>query len=367
MEAIKNKLSSNGLPYAQVGFSILNDGIKYGQKILSIQDEASKLDPDGQDWNKCLEDWSNGCDRLHEAILTLRTAAVTQTGQGFDNTTSSSMSDLNGVRLASILNEKQAKVFMMETAMHNAEGNVRRLNQRNQATQAKMINLAHRMKELDHSRATLDDTKKVLAEAINIVSDLQHGFGQLKRVFDIISGHLEIRISNSLTGRRLERSMQNQIRARIIIDTMFQVRGHFFFIYDMSKMYSKISREYLMPCLGHVNDLRIGAVTPADQETAKNHLEEFTNDCSKGISLLTTEELTKFQSELQQRCEEVREEFLQIKCPPAAQISAPERAVIQSAGHKASFQVVAQEEAEIEKFEQKIEYQAVIADECFDD
>lgn len=365
MEATRDALSSSGSQYSQLGFAILKDGVKYGRQILSIQIEASSLDPESHDWEKRLNTWRNGCERLHEQVLQLRGVAVAQAGQGFGNTTSASIHDLNGVSLASILKDRQEKVFMMETAMHNAEDNVRRLTRKNKDTQTKMIKLAHRMKELDHSRATIEETKQTLAEAINIVADLQTRFGELQRTFDMIAGIIEIRIDRSLT-RKLDRSLRSQIQARTVIDTVLQIRGHFMFIYDMSKLYSQISRDYFMPCIQHMSILKVGKVTPQEQEKAKAYLEDFTIQCSDSINKIAVQELEQFQMDIHQRCQELQEETLQHA--PALQITASERAIIKSAGHAASNEVYLQEEAKVEEFQQKMEQSSktMLDDGCFD-
>ncbi|KAI8270720.1 hypothetical protein K4K58_008552 [Colletotrichum sp. SAR11_239] len=217
-------------PYSQLTADILKQSIKLGEVVLDIQPKASSIDPEGQEWKERLRKWHGLFEDMQRGILQLRAAAAAQVGQGFGNTTTSSPSDLNGINLQSLMIMRQNKLLMMETAMKNAEDNVRRITRQNQATQVKMIQLAHQMRQLDHSKAKLEDTKKVLFSATDVLCQIKSGFNTMKKNFDYFAAYIDDRITYG-TGAQLIGSMEAaqgrvsdgdmlccQIQARAIVD-----------------------------------------------------------------------------------------------------------------------------------------------------
>ncbi|KAJ0335095.1 hypothetical protein COL922a_009744 [Colletotrichum nupharicola] len=308
-----------GSPHSQLAAGILQDGIKLGEVVLAIQPTAFSIDPEGQEWKKKLRKWHGQIDDIRGPLLRLRAAAATQVGQGFGNTTSSSPSDLNGITMQSLMERRQNKLLMMETAMKSAQDNVQRITRQNQATQTKMIQLAHRMKQLNYSKGDLEDASKVLSEAIDVLFMIKNGFNKIKHTFEFLAKYIDILV-NGNTVARLTYAMEAakdrtspgdmlcyQIQARIIVDRVLQMRGHFMFIYDMSKLYSEISQSYIMPCIDQMAILKVSKLNTADrQEKEKACIDEFTTKCSEEIIKRAQKEMETFQQEMTARCEEIR-------------------------------------------------------------
>lgn len=377
MKAMNAKLSDGS--YQQLAAEILKQGITLGEVVLDLQPKTSSIDPEGQEWKTRLEKWARIFDNVQGPLLQLRAVAATQIGQGFGNTTASSPSDLNGVNLRSLMEMRQSKLLMMETAMKNARDNVERITRQNQATQTKMIQLAHQMKGLDHSKAKLEDTKKVLLEAIEVLYEIRNGFNKIKKTFDFFAGYIDIRITHGTieqltfaTGAARERMSDgdmlcHQIQARTVVDMVLQMRGHFMFIYDMSKLYSEISRDYIMPCIEHMGSLKLSKLlTPDQQQQERDHIYKFTDQCSKAISIIAQANMEKFQKDMTARCEEIRKDSRLQGLDRL--VSHSHREAIQDAMSIASDRLLEQETARIKDLDMVIEKSsdAIINDTCFD-
>ncbi|KAJ5019686.1 PA-phosphatase related-family protein [Colletotrichum sp. SAR 10_99] len=310
-----------GSSYSQLAAGILQDGIKLGEVVLAIQPTAVIIDPEGQEWKKKLRIWHGQIDDIRGPLLRLRAAAASQVGQGFGNTTSSSPSDLNGITMQSLMEMRKNKLLMMETVMKSSQDSVQRITRQNQATQTKMIQLAHRMKQLNYSKGELEDASKVLSEAIDVLFMIKNGFNKIKNNFEFLAKYIDILVSGN-TAARLTYAMEAakdrmspgdmlcyQIQARTIVDRVLQMRGHFMFIYDMSKLYSEISQSYIMPCIDHMALLKVSKLNTEDrQEKEKACIDEFTTQCSQEIIKIAQKEMETFQREMTARCEEIRED-----------------------------------------------------------
>ncbi|KAK2731669.1 hypothetical protein CKAH01_08825 [Colletotrichum kahawae] len=329
-------------PYSQIAMGILKKGITFGEVVLALQPKASSIDPEGQEWKERVRKWQMLFENVQAALLQLRSAAVSQ------------------------------------TAMRNAEGNVRRITLQNTKTQTRIIQLAHQMKQLDHSKVKLEDTKKVLLEAIQVLYEIKKGFNIIKRKFDFLAGYVEIRINDGV-AKRLTYAMEAakgrvsdgdmlcyQIQARTIVDMVLQTRGHFLFINDMAKLYSQISKDYILPCIKQMGSLKVGkTATSNEQEAEKACIDKFTTDCSQAIIKIAEAEMEKFQEEMTARCMEIREDARLQGLDK--KVSQAHRAAVEVAMSQASDRILKQETSRIEVLEKKIEKSSatIIDDELF--
>lgn len=377
MRAMSGSLGDG--PYSQMAAGILKKGITFGEIALGLQPNASSIDPESKEWNDKLRKWQVLFENIQGTLLQLQSAAASQAGQGFGNNTSSCPSDLNGVNLQSLMALRQNKLLMMETAMKNAEDNVRRITRQNQATQTKMIQLAHQMKQLDHSKAKLEDTKKVLVEAMEVLYEIRNGFNKIKKTFDLLAGYIDIQINDqtlvrlthameSATGRMSTEDMLcYQIKARTIVDLVLQMRGQFMFIYEMAKLYSRISQDYIVPCIEHMGSLKVSKLATSDEQAAeKAYIDDFTTKCSQAIIKIAQADMEKFQKDMKARCMEIREESRLQGLDRL--VSQAHRAAIEDAMSQASDRIIEQETSRIEVLEKKIEKssETIINDTCFD-
>ncbi|KAJ0281827.1 hypothetical protein CBS470a_008106 [Colletotrichum nupharicola] len=167
----------------------------------------------------------------------------------------------------------------------------------------------------------LEDASKVLSEAIDVLFMIKNGFNKIKHTFEFLAKYIDILV-NGNTVARLTYAMEAakdrtspgdmlcyQIQARTIVDRVLQMRGHFMFIYDMSKLYSEISQSYIMPCIHQMAILKVSKLNTADrQEKEKACIDEFTTKCSEEIIKRAQKEMETFQQEMTARCEEIRED-----------------------------------------------------------
>ena len=139
--------------------------------------------PDGKVafWQRTLE------AHLVEATK-LRAYAASQPGYGFGSTmdipqaAKGSSADNTGYNR--VLKGRYEKIMIMRAAAQDAKENMTRTLNMQLAAQAKVIELNHAMKSLEHKNATIAETKVILKKSINAMRAMQEEVRQLAQIFN---------------------------------------------------------------------------------------------------------------------------------------------------------------------------------------
>jgi hypothetical protein len=257
----------------------------------------------------------------------LRSFAASRPGQGFGSSSDTGLASIkpHDTGYIKVLKARQEKLFIQRANVNDARDNLRRTSEMQLAAQAKIIALAKSMKDLQHKKATMAETKMILRKSIDAMSAMQDQvrslagfFNALAEIITIVGmGHAE-RYLNTIEAGDSEGAnsfalMYNEWQVKEIRETMITLRGHFAFVVKSADLYQEVAASHINPCLRMAANLRISA-TETEQNVAKEKLERTANESAEMIRKIAEQEMEVYHRELSQRFQEIENEIEEL--PP---------------------------------------------------
>jgi hypothetical protein len=106
---------------------------------------------------------------------------------------------------------------------------------------------------------------------------------------------------------------------RIIRESVIMMHGHFGFIVRSTDLYQKIATQYINPCIRMAAELPVGA-GPAEQEEAKQQLQDVAEKSSAAIQELARREFEDYEQRLSSRVQEIDDEISAMGLLPAPEL-----------------------------------------------
>ena len=302
---------------------ILTQGLQTAESVLGSRKVATSMSAGDAQWQQKVEKWKKDVETAHAASLQLKAFASAQAGQGFGNSLDipvKSSSDSLGIDFTSILKARHQKLLIMRTAMREAQQNLQKTNDKYQATQNRVIELAEQMQHLKLSKITIKEIREVLNKAIDTVTFLQREIRSLTLFFNFMSNTISVfgtahteRYLNAVESGISEEGVDfgislGNVQTHMIREALLLLRGHFTFVVESARLYQKISAAYILPCIRMTAELQVGA-SVEEQNVAKQQLKEFTDKAAADIKLLAEKELEAFNNQIKMRCEEIDEQI----------------------------------------------------------
>lgn len=310
--------------------AILDEAREVVAAILADGSQRSKGGKDAGGWDKRLGRWRKTMKDLLYRATKLRSFAASQPGQGFAGSLDVPVqtSQPGDSAYTKVLRQRHQKLLITRSAMNDARNNLEKTVQMQLQAQAQIVEIGRTMRELEHKQATLEDTKKILRKAIDVMVALQDQIRQLTGFFNAIAsiisvvckGHAEQYLQTIEAGVSRENGgdifaiAYSEQQLRIIRETLITLRGHFSFVVHSTDLYQEIATAHINPCIRMAANLPL-SVSPAQQELAKQQLKDATDKSSEAIKKLAQKELEAYHNDLDKRVSEIEDEIAALGLP----------------------------------------------------
>ncbi|KAK4160285.1 hypothetical protein QBC43DRAFT_338377 [Cladorrhinum sp. PSN259] len=332
LEKLKKGLDGFQSKHVVNARAILEEALEITADILSRQPERG-----ADEWQKKIVHWNKALKPLLSRTTKLRSFAASQPGQGFGASLENGplgTSQLPGDSSAydRVLHQRHQTLLIKRSAMNEARINLEKQVDSQLQVQAEIVEIARRMKELAHKQTAIEDTKRVLRKALDVIAAMQNQMRQLTGFFNglaqiisiVCKGQAETYLATIEAGLQLSSSDPGQGRfllahsesqLQVIRETVITLRGHFGFVVHSADMYQDIATRYINPCIRMAANLPLSA-GPAEQDEAKRQLNLVTDESSEAIRQLAQQETEKYRKDLESRVLEIEGEMAALGLEP---------------------------------------------------
>jgi hypothetical protein len=213
--------------------------------------------------------------------------------------------------------------------MNDARNNLERTTNMHLEAQAKIVEIARTMKELESKQATLQETKNILRTAIDVLVAMQSQIRQLTGFFHalvhIISvtckGHadryletIDGGITQTQSGGDVFTLAYSEQQLCAIREAVMALRAHFGFVVRSTDLYQEIATLHINPCIRMAAELPLSAGL-AEQQKAKLQLQEVTEKSSDAIRQLAHQEFEDYKQRFSKRVQDMEDEMAAMGLP----------------------------------------------------
>jgi hypothetical protein len=287
------------------------------------------------EWQGKTGGWRKALKPLLNRATTLRSFAASQPGQGFGGSLDTPTLGVSPGDSAytKVLHQRHQKLLITRSAMNDARNNLERTTNMHLEAQAKIVEIARTMKELESKQATLQETKNILRTAIDVLVAMQSQIRQLTGFFHalvhIISvtckGHADRyleTIDGGITqtqgggggGDDVFTLAYSEQQLCAIREAVIMLRGHFGFVVHSTDLYQEIATLHINPCIRMAAELPLSAGL-AEQQEAKRQLQEVTEKSSEAIRQLAHREFEDYRQRFSKRVQNMEDEMAAMGLP----------------------------------------------------
>jgi len=329
LEALRKGLGDFPSRPALNARAILDEALEVTSAIMAHEMASKSTKSDAEGWEEMIGRWRKAMKLLVNRATKLRAIAASQPGQGFGGSLEISAAvggSPNDSSYTKVLRQRHQKLLITRSAMHDARENLERTADMQLQAQTQIVDIARAMRELEHKQATLEDTKKILRKAIDVMAAMQGQVRQLTGFFNALAsiisivckGHAEQYLHTIGSGITTDGDQfalaYSERQLRVIRETVVTLRGHFGFVVHSADMYQEIATNNINPCISMAANLPLSA-GPAEQEEAKRILKEMTDKSSDAIKQLSQREMEMYHKDLEKRVQEIEGELSALGLP----------------------------------------------------
>ncbi|KAK3379009.1 hypothetical protein B0T24DRAFT_716666 [Lasiosphaeria ovina] len=374
LEALRKSLGNFRSKHTVNACGILDEALGITADILSRSNNPEAKRSAGE-WHKKITRWNKSLNSLLNGATKLRSFAASQPGQGFgdslnNNLARTSLPPSDSTTYDRILHQRHQTLLIKRSAMNEARVHLEKQTESQLQAQAEIIDIAHKMKDLAHKQTTIEDTKRILRKAIDVMIAMQDQVRQLKGFFDALAniisivckGQAETYLATIEAGIPSPQDKSQSFilshseqQLQVIRETVITLRGHFGFVVHSADMYQDIATRHINPCIRMAANLPL-SVGPAEQEQARCQLKLMTDASSKAIQRLAQEETEAYQRDLEKRVLEIEGELAALGFEPPEEGDEDKDGNLQAIeeGIKESSEEIAEEMEELGDFFEEI-------------
>jgi len=340
LKGLKKGLGGVQSIYTATAASILDEALAITSEILSASGQPKH---DAAEWQEKISRFHDILKPLFGRATKLRAFAASLPGQGFGGSLdsphpTSSTSDSSHPTLSTsgstptydrVLHQRHQTLLIKRSAMNEARTNLEKQTERQLQAQAEIIDIARKMKDLAHKQTTIEDTKRILRKAIDVMVAMQDQVRQLTGFFNALASIISIlcmgqaetylaTINAGLAtspGGEFLRLAHTEHQLHAIRETVVTLRGHFGYVVHSTDMYQEIATRHINPCIRMAANLPLSA-GEAQQEEARRQLKQMTDASSEAIKALARHEMEAYQRDLDSRMLEIDEEIAALRFEP---------------------------------------------------
>lgn len=330
LKGLKKGLGSFQSKHAATAAAILDEALAIASDVLAVGPQPKQ---DAAEWQEKMSRFHDILKPVLSRATKLRSFAASLPGQGFGGSLDSPQptSSTSGPTQTydRVLHQRHQTLLIKRSAMNEARTNLEKQTERQLQAQAEIIDIAHKMKDLAHKQTTIEDTKRILRKAIDVMVAMQDQVRQLTGFFNALAGIISIMckgqaetylatinagLATSPDGDLLRLAHTEQ-QLHAIRETVVTLRGHFGYVVHSTDMYQEIATKHINPCIRMAANLPLSA-GEAQQEDARRQLKQMTDASSEAINVLARREMEAYRRDLEGRVREVEQEMAALGFKP---------------------------------------------------
>ncbi|KAK7710743.1 hypothetical protein SLS64_005647 [Diaporthe eres] len=283
----------------------------------------------GSTAESALKDLRKRLSALAADAIQLRTFVAAQRGQGFGSSLDSFANPNSQVPgpgesgYEKVMRARYLKLHTTREVMKEARSRLDDMRSQQKASEDAIEQLNGTLESAKLATATAEETKKALAQSIDVIGEAQEHMSKLAQFFTYFAnvihisgvGHADNFIRVVRDGIRSDNSgfaiQWSAKEARAIKEAVFTLRAHVAKTNEVCDLYDDIAKEYIDPCMTMATSLPVSA-TSIQQEEAQRKLQKYAADCSIKIKVMAENERAKWERTHQQRIQEIEGEIKQM-------------------------------------------------------